>query len=90
MFHNLKNYDGHLIIQNVGEHTSKISVIPQNYEKYISFSFDHFKFIDSAAFLASSLDNLASNLLDGGKGLKVTKVHQVITFHQEKMAGTLY
>jgi hypothetical protein len=42
-------------------------VIPQNYEKYVSFSFDHFKFIDSAAFLASSLDNLASNLLDGGK-----------------------
>jgi hypothetical protein len=67
VFHNLKNYDGHLIIQNVGEHTSKISVIPQNYEKYISFSFDHFKFIDSAAFLASSLDNLASNLLNGGK-----------------------
>ena len=26
-------------------------MIPQNYEKYISFSFDHFKFIDSAAFL---------------------------------------
>ena len=67
VFHNLKNYDGHLIIQNVGDHTSKISVIPQNYEKYVSFSFDHFKFIDSAAFLASSLDNLASNLLDGGK-----------------------
>ena len=42
VFHNLKNYNGHLIIQNVGEHTSKISVIPQNYEKYISFSFDHF------------------------------------------------
>jgi hypothetical protein len=43
-------------------------VIPQNYEKYISFSFDHFtNFIDSAAFLASSLDNLASTLLKGGK-----------------------
>jgi hypothetical protein len=51
----------------VGEHASKISVIPQNYEKYISFSFDRFKFIDSAAFLASSLDNQASNLLDAGK-----------------------
>jgi hypothetical protein len=38
VFHNLKNYDGHLIIQNVGDHTSKISVIPQNYEKYVSFS----------------------------------------------------
>ena len=68
IFHNLKNYDGHLIIQNVGEHTSKIDVIPQNYEKYISFSFDHFKFLDSAAFLAASLDTLASNLYDGGKG----------------------
>jgi hypothetical protein len=55
--------------KNVGEHTSKISVMPQNYEKYISFSipFDQFTFIDSAAFLASSLDNLANILLDGGK-----------------------
>ena len=25
VFHNLKNYDGHLIIQNVGDYTSKIS-----------------------------------------------------------------
>ena len=68
IFHNLKNYDGHLIIQNVGEHTSKIDVIPQNYEKYISFGFDHFKFLDSAALLAASLDTLASNLYDNGKG----------------------
>eukprot|EP01051_Picozoa_sp_SAG22_P008482 SAG22_NODE_649_length_8157_cov_30.400099_4_plen_89_part_00 len=33
-----------------------------------SLSFDHFKFLDSAAFLAASLDTLASNLYDGGKG----------------------
>eukprot|EP01050_Picozoa_sp_SAG11_P029037 SAG11_NODE_8012_length_1069_cov_146.385567_1_plen_322_part_10 len=68
LFHNLKNYDGHLIIKHVGEHTSKIEVIPQNYEKYISFSFDHYKFLDSAAFLAASLDTLSSNLYDGSKG----------------------
>ena len=68
VFHNLTNYDGHLIIREVGEHTSKIDVIPRNYEKYISFSFNHFKFLDSAAFLAASLDTLASNLYDSGKG----------------------
>ena len=67
VFHNLTNYDGHLIIREVGEHTSKIDVIPRNYEKYISFSFNHFKFLDSAAFLAASLDTLASNLYDRGR-----------------------
>ena len=47
-FHNLKNYDGHLIIKSVGQYCSKIEVIPQNYEKYISFSYDHLRFLDSA------------------------------------------
>ena len=37
-FHNLKNYDGHIVITNVGEFTSKIDVIALNSEKYISLS----------------------------------------------------
>ena len=68
VFHNLTNYDGHLIIREVGEHTSKIDVIPRNYEKYISFSFNHLKFLDSAGFLPDSLDKLTKNLYEEGTG----------------------
>lgn len=68
LFHNLKNYDGHLIISKVGEHVSKLEVIPQNQEKYISFTYNHLRFLDSAAFLAASLDTLSSNLYAGGAG----------------------
>lgn len=47
-----------------------ITVIPENTEKYISFSKQvskrmHLRFIDSFRFMASSLDTLARNLLPG-------------------------
>ena len=67
-FHNLKGYDGHLIVSEIGKHTSRLSAIPQNYEKMISFSFSHLRFLDSAAFLAASLDTLVSNLYQEGEG----------------------
>ena len=67
-FHNLKGYDSHLIVSEVGKHTSKLSAIPQNYEKFISFSFSHMKFLDSMGFLMSSLDSLSKNLLEEGRG----------------------
>jgi len=67
-FHNLKGYDGHLILSHVGKHTSKLSGIPLNYEKMMSFSFRKLRFLDSAGFLASSLEKLTQNLLEGGKG----------------------
>jgi hypothetical protein len=54
-FHNLKGYDAHLIMSKVGKYTSKLSAIPQNYEKMISFSFSNLRFLDSAAFLSASL-----------------------------------
>jgi hypothetical protein len=67
-FHNLKGYDGHLIVSEVGKHTSNLSAIPQNYEKFISFSFNHLKFLDSAGFLPDSLDKLTKNLYEEGTG----------------------
>jgi hypothetical protein len=63
IFHNLKGYDAHLIIKGLrSDLVRKISVIPQNTEKYIAFFMDDFMFLDSLAFLLSSLDSLASNL----------------------------
>ena len=38
VFHNLRGYDNHLIMQAISETAAKITYIPTNAEKYISFS----------------------------------------------------
>ena len=38
IFHNLSGYDSHLFIKNIGTSEGKINCIPNNEEKYISFS----------------------------------------------------
>lgn len=58
VFHNLKGYDGHLLMQAISKVEGKISCIPNNTEKYISFSLGKLRFIDSAQFLLASLDDL--------------------------------
>ena len=61
--HNLKNYDSHLILQELGKFNLKITVIPNGLEKYMSFSInENLSFIDSFQFLSSSLDSLVKNL----------------------------
>ena len=62
IFHNLRSYDGHFIIQEASEYTDKIIVIAQSFEKYMSFSFMDLKFMDSFQYLSSSLEELAKNL----------------------------
>lgn len=63
VIHNLRGYDGHLIIQALGKFKEKkISCIPNNSEKFISFSVGHLRFIDSFQFLSASLEKLVSNL----------------------------
>ena len=67
-FHNLKGYDSHMIVSEVGKYTSKLSAIPMNFEKLISFSFSHLKFLDTLGFLTASLDTLVGNLMEDGAG----------------------
>ena len=57
VFHNLKNYDSHLIMQELGKFNLKINVIPNELEKYMSFSSinNRLSFIDSFQFLSFSL-----------------------------------
>jgi hypothetical protein len=84
VFHNLRGYDGHLIMQALGGvepelrrvrtmnkngvlgdywvPNNQISCIPNNMEKYLTFSIGQLKFIDSLQFLNSSLDSLSGNL----------------------------
>jgi hypothetical protein len=63
VFHNLRGYDSHLIMQEIGKFKMEVNVIPNNMEKYISFSLGkNLVFIDSIQFMASSLEDLVSNL----------------------------
>ena len=69
VFHNLKGYDSHFIINELGELIKKgeeisIKVIAQNAEKYMAFYIGKLSFIDSFQFMNFSLDKLASNLED--------------------------
>ena len=58
VFHNLCGYDSHLLMQVISKVDVNISCIPNNTEKYISFSLGQLRFIDSAQFLLASLDRL--------------------------------
>ena len=40
IFHNLSGYDSHLLVKNLGKSEGNIKCIPNNEEKYISFSKD--------------------------------------------------
>ena len=63
VFHNLKNYDSHLIMQELGKFNLKINIIPNGLEKHMSFSINNkLRFIDSFIFLSSSFDSLVKNL----------------------------
>ena len=70
IFHNLKGYDCHFIMQKIGDLVRQdvnidVGVIASNFEKYIGFRLgNHLTFIDSFSFMSQSLDRLSSNLSD--------------------------
>ena len=66
VFHNLRGYDSHLIIKEMYNlfPDKDLSVIPNSYEKLMSFGMGPLKFIDSFQFMASSLEKLVTNLYD--------------------------
>ena len=55
IFPNLKNYDSHLIMQELGKFSLKINVAPNGREKYISFS------INNKLSLSAILKSLKNN-----------------------------
>ena len=65
VFYNLKNYDSHLIMQELSKFNLKISVIPNGLEKYMSLIINNkLSFTDNFQFLSPSLDSLIKNLND--------------------------
>ena len=67
IFHNLRGYDSHFIMQEIGSigksNNLSINYIPNDMEKYMAFMLGkHLVFLDSFQFMASSLERLAANL----------------------------
>lgn len=68
VFHNLRGYDSHCLMERLGKYKKKkLTVIPNTIEKYISFSLGGLRFIDSLQFMNSSLAALVTNLASEGK-----------------------
>lgn len=72
VIHNFQNYDSHLILRNLPpEYAKKIKIIPTNMQKFLAFSLDEIKFIDSFQFLEASLDTLVNNLNESDHDFKI-------------------
>ena len=64
-FHNLRGYDGHLIIHAIQRRHGRVRVIPTNIEKYMAFSVGRLQFLDTYQFMPEPLDKLVKTLDDG-------------------------
>lgn len=68
VLHNLRGFDGHLIMQKLGKFKNKrLNVIANTNERYVSFTVSQLRFIDSFQFLSTSLDTLVLNLKSCGE-----------------------
>ena len=65
IFHNSKGHNSHLIMQEIGKFDVKISVIPNELEKYMAFTINkNLVLTNSMQFMNFSLDPLVKNLPD--------------------------
>ena len=62
VIHNLKGYDGQLIVRALKSEFGKVRVIPQNMEKYLSLPVGQLQFLDSFQFSSRSLEELVKTL----------------------------
>ena len=69
IFHNLKGYDSHLIMQYVTREyaPNSIVVIPTTSEKFLSFQISNLRFLDSLQVFTASLDTLFQSLAANGR-----------------------
>src|SRR6185437_12328366 len=68
LFHNLKNYDSHLLMQKVGcIRKRRISCIAHTLEKYMTVKIGRLQFLDSFQFMPESLAKLVDNLKRSGE-----------------------
>ena len=63
IFHNLKGYDSHFIMNVINKFDVHESVIPNGLEKYMAFTINkNLVFIDSEQFMNSSIEKLGISL----------------------------
>jgi len=63
IFHNLRGYDSHFIMEEIGKFKNSLGVIPNNMEKYMVFFLGYqLKFIDSFQFMSKSLESFVENI----------------------------
>ena len=88
VFHNLANYDAHLFIKNLGNEDGYISCIPNNEEKYISFTIEIElrKYIDSGGEERSVKHQI--RFVDSYKFMASSLDSLVKNLSQEKMFET--
>ena len=72
IFHNLRGYDSHLIMQDIGEIFRRlkmpINCVSNDLEQYIFLTLgNNLVFMDSFQFMSSSLENLVKNVPKCGK-----------------------
>ena len=70
IFHNLRGYDSHFIMQQIGKIAKEHTYTNKKGEK-IKMAGNHLVFLDSFQFMSSSLDNLVKHLPD--EAFKYTK-----------------
>jgi hypothetical protein len=64
--HNLTGYDGHFLMQHLGDKMdgiTKLKALPLNSEKFRCITVNSYEFKDSLSFLNASLNELMNNLL---------------------------
>jgi len=79
LFHNGKNYDWHFVLKHFErKYVSRrdkdknisfddVKILPLNTQKYLQFQIGNIRFLDSFQFLSTSLEELVTLLLRGGK-----------------------
>jgi hypothetical protein len=74
IIHNLKNFDSNLILKELNQkYFKQCKILPKTTEKFLSFSLDSIKFLDSFQFLSVSLETLVDNLKSSNGEFRITR-----------------
>jgi len=91
-FHNLRGYDGHLILNGIKRDIikdKKVSCIANNMEKYMSFTIGNLEFKDSLQFMPATLEKLVG-YLDKNKLVHLRKHFKAIEKEKLKLKLNKY
>jgi hypothetical protein len=74
IIHNLKNFDSNLILRELSQKFFiQCKILPKTTEKFLSFSIDNIKFLDSFQFLSASLETLVNNLKNSNADFPISR-----------------